>query len=48
MKAVCICIIFYLGQNISYFNKIFNHVHQLEFSACFELFTYAIYIRKTL
>ena len=39
---------FYLGRNICYFNKIFNRVHQLEFSVCFEPFTYAIYVRKTL
>ena len=43
MKAVCICI-FYLGRNICYFNKIFNRVHQLEFSVFFEPFTYAIYM----
>ena len=42
MKAVCIY--FYFGRNICDFNKIFNRVHQLEFSVCFEPFTYAIYI----
>ena len=42
MKAVCIY--FYLGRNICDFNKIFYRVHQLEFSVCFEPFTYAIYI----
>ena len=42
MKAVCIY--FYLGRNICDFNKIFNRVYQLEFSVCFEPFTYAIYI----
>ena len=44
MKAVCIY--FYLGRNICDFNKIFNRVHQLEFSVCFELFTYAIHIYR--
>ena len=42
MKAVCIY--FYLGRNICDLNKIFNCVYQLEFSVCFEPFTYAIYI----
>ena len=40
MKAVCI----YLVRNICDFNKVFNREHQLEFSVCFEPFTYAIHI----
>ena len=35
MKAVLF--VLYLGRNICYFNKIFNRVHQLEFSVCFEM-----------
>ena len=47
MKAVCICI-FISAEIFAILIKFFYRVHQLEFSVCFEPFTYAIYIRKTL